>query len=223
MGGEAETIARGPGGTDTPAGRRRARSHPCGRAEQDERKARISRREMQPSACLQIELLADRARDGRGHGRAQRLLECPKRLHLILGLDQDQAGRVEAKLVEPMPMRMAESRKAARRDDEEHRPVRGHAPKERHRETEGRRQIAFSFGDDLVQRPARKPPLRQMRIESGKPEGEGAFSGRWIFELRQKPAQAVHDLGAISLKCEGKGMSWLHDATSPSVPPKAAP
>jgi hypothetical protein len=222
MRGKAETVARGLGGSDAPARRRRARPHPrCG-AQQDERKARISRSEMQPSACLEIELLADRARDGRGNGRAQRFLERPKGLHLILGLDQDQAGKVEAEFVEPVTVRMAISRKPSRRDDEEHRPFRWHASEKRRGKTEGRRQIAFAFGDDLMQRPAREPASRQMRIERGKAEREGAFSRRGIFELRQKPAQAVHDLGAASLRRERQGRSWLHDATSPSNPPKAA-
>lgn len=202
MRGKAETVARGLGGSDAPARRRGARPHPHRRAEQDEREARISRGEMQPSARLEIELLADRARDSRGHGRAQRFLERPKRLHLIFGLDQDQAGRVEAELVEPMTVWMAVSRKPSRRDDEEHRPFRGHAAEKRGGKTEGRRQIAFALRDDLMQRPAREPASRQMRIEHGKPEGKGAFSGRWIFELRQKPAQAVHDLGAASLRRE---------------------
>ena len=120
---------------------------------------------------------ADRARDGRGNGRAQRFLERPKRLHLILGLDQDQAGRVEAELVEPVTVRMAISRKSPRRDDEEQRPFGGHASEKRRGKTEGRRQIAFAFGDDLMQRPAREPASRQMCIERGKAEGEGAFSG----------------------------------------------
>ncbi len=177
---------------------------------------------MQPSACLEIELLADRARDGCGNGRAQRFLERPKGLHLILGLDQDQAGGVETKLVEPVTVRMAMSREPSRREDEEHRPLRRHAPEKRRGKTKGRRQIAFAFGDDLMQRSAREPASRQMRIERGKAEGEGAFSGRGIFELRQKPAQAVHDLGAASLRRKRQGRSWLHDATSPSNPPKAA-
>jgi hypothetical protein len=222
MRGKAETVARGLGGSDAPTRRRRARPHPRRGAQQDERKARISRSEMQPSACLEIELQADRARDGRGNGRAQRLLERPKRLHLILGLDQDQAGGVETKLVEPVTVRMAISRKPPRRDDEEHRPFRGHAPEKRRGKTEGRRQIALAFGDDLMQRPAREPASRQMGVEHRKAEREGAFSGRGIFELRQKPAQAVHDFGAASLRRERQGKRWLHDATSPSKSSKSS-
>ena len=157
MRGKAETVARGLGGADAPARRGRARAHPGRRAEEDERAARISRREMQPSTCLEIELLADRARHGRRHGRAQRLLHCPKRLHLVLGLDQDQAGRGKTELVEPMAVRMAAIRKSARRDDEEHRPVRRHAPEKRGGKPEGRRQIAFAFGEDLMERSAHEP------------------------------------------------------------------
>jgi hypothetical protein len=222
MRGKAETVTRGLGGADAPARCRSARSHPCRRPEQDEGNPRASRREVQSSARLEIELLADRAGDGGGHGRTQRLLQGPKSLHLVLGLDQDQAGRIEAELVEAVPVGVAISGKTARRDDEEHRPLFRHASEERRGKTEGRRQIALGFGDDLVQRPARQPASRQMRIERGKVEGKGAFSGRGIFEPRQKPAQAVHDLGAASLGRERQGRSWLHDATSPSNPPKAA-
>jgi hypothetical protein len=223
MRGKAETVARGLGRSDAPARRRRARPQTRRRAEQDEREARISRREMQPSARLEIELLADSARDGGRNGRAQRLLECPKRLHLVIGFDQDQAGRIDAELVEPVPVRMTMSREPSRREDEEHRPFRRHAPEKRRGKTKGRRQIAFAFGDDLMQRSARETASRQMRIEHGKPKREGAFSGQGIFEPRQKPAQAVHDLGAASLRREGQGRRWLHDATSPSNPPNTAP
>lgn len=229
MRGKAEAVARRLGGSNAPARRRGARPHSPRRAEQEERKARISRREVQPSARLQIELLSDRARDGRGHGRAQRLLERPKRLHLIFGLDQDQAGRIEAELVKPMTMRMAVSGKTSRRDDEEHRACGGHTSEKRRGKTEGCRQIAFACRDDLMQRPASEPASRQMRIEDGKTEGESAFSARGIFEAWQKPAQAVHDLRAASLRRKGQGGwiygtwlhgRWLHHATSPCNLPK---
>jgi len=215
MGGKAETIARGLCGSDPPTRRRRARSHLRGRAEENEREARISRREMQPSACLEIELLTDRARDGGGHARAQCFLERPKSLHLVFCLDQDQASRGKAELVEPMSMRMAVSRKPSRRDDEKHRLLRGNAPEERRGKTEGRRQIAFTFGEDLMQSPAGEAALRQMRIECGKAEREGAISGRRIFKLRQKPPQSVHDFGTASFRRVEQGVRWLHDATSP--------
>jgi len=99
--------------------------------------------------------MADRARHGRRHGRAQRLFQRPKRLYLIFGLDQDQAGRVEAELVKPMTMGATVSCERSRRDDEEHRAFARHASEKRRGKTESCRQITFTFGNDLMQRAAR--------------------------------------------------------------------
>lgn len=117
---------------------------------QEKREARASRREMQSTARLEIEALAEHARDCGRHGRAQRLFERPKRLRFILCLDQDQARRGEAERVEPMAMRPAIVVKAARRQDEQERRMTRQAAEEHGEEGESRRQVACALGKDLV-------------------------------------------------------------------------
>jgi len=168
---------------------------------------------MQSSAGLEIEISPDRASDGSGHGRTQSLLHGPQSLHFVLGLDQDQAGRIEAEIVEAMAMRVAVISKAAWRDDEQHWRIPRHAAEKRRDESESRGHVAFALGDDLVQRPCRKASPRQMHIEHGKTEAEGGSFGRNALELRQDATQIIHDLGAASIWLQVWGSGWLHDAT----------
>ena len=168
---------------------------------------------MQSSAGLEIEISPDRASDRSGHGGTQSLFNGPESLHLVLGLDQDQAGRIEAEIVEAMAMRVAVIGKAAWRDDEQHWRLPRHAAEKRRDESESRGHVAFALGDDLVQRPCRKASPRQMRIERGKAEAESGSFGRKVLELRQDATQIIHDLGAASIWLKVRGSGWLHDAT----------
>ena len=64
-GDEAEAVARGLGGADAPACRRRARFQILRRPQQEERQAAIGGGKMQPLAGFQIELVDDAGDGGR--------------------------------------------------------------------------------------------------------------------------------------------------------------
>ena len=78
---------------------------------------------MQPLAGLEIELL-DRAADRGRYARAQRLLDGPQRLLVVLRLDQDQPGRIEAEMLEAVAVGAAVIGERARRGDEQQRAPR---------------------------------------------------------------------------------------------------
>ena len=114
---EAEAVARDFRCADAPARRRGAAPSPpssaCGgrkgggrRPQQKKRKTRIGGGEMQPLAQFQIERVDD-AHDGGRRRRPHRFLHGPQGFLAVRGLDQDQAGRIEAERVEAMAVQPA--------------------------------------------------------------------------------------------------------------------
>jgi hypothetical protein len=73
---------------------------------------------MQPLAQFQIELV-DHADDGGRRSRAQRLLDRPQGFSAVRRLDQDQARRIEAEVLEAMAMKPAVWAKPEGRHDED--------------------------------------------------------------------------------------------------------
>ena len=166
---------------------------------------------MQSAARLEIEPLADRAGDRRRHGGAQAFLDRPERPLLVPGLGEDEPRRIEAERVDPMAMGRAMIREAAPREDEQQRRLLTHAAEERGKEGEGRGEIAFVRGDDLMQGAAREPALRQMRVEPGDAEAEGGLRAGTAFEPRQGAAQVLEDRRAAKprrrvLRFEARGL-----------------
>jgi hypothetical protein len=117
---EAEAVARGFRRADAPARRRGARFQRCCRSQQKQRQTRIGGGEMQPLAQFQIEHVDD-ADDGGRRRRPHCFLHGPQSFLAVRGLDQDQAGRIEAERVEAMAvqpaMRAVGAQPVGRRDE----------------------------------------------------------------------------------------------------------
>jgi hypothetical protein len=113
---EAKAVARGLGGADAPARRRRARFQIVRGPQQKERQAAIDGGEMQPLTEFQIELVDDADDRGRG-ARAQRLLDGPQGVVAARGFDQDEALRIEPERGETMAVKPAMIAKAVSRED----------------------------------------------------------------------------------------------------------
>ena len=97
-----------------------------------------------------------------------------------------------------MAVRAAVIGKSARRGDEQQRARRRHEAREQRREeTEGGRRVGRGLRRDLVQGADREAALRQMGIEGGEPEGQGAREGGGAFHPWQPATQLVHDRGAV--------------------------
>ena len=107
-------------------------------------------------------------------------------------------------------MRAAAVGEAPPRGDEQHRPARRHAAEQGRQEAEGGRQVAGSLGRDLVQGPEGKAALRQVRIESGQPEGQGTPVGAHPLQLRQQAAQGGYGLGTALMSVERHGTGRIN-------------
>lgn len=79
----------------------------------------VPRREIEPLAHLEVEIPLERGHHHRRRGRAQRLLHGPERGDLRLGLDDDEAGRIETEAEEAMPVQAPLIGQAASRGHEE--------------------------------------------------------------------------------------------------------
>ena len=121
MRGKAETVARGLGGSDAPARRRRARFQNLRRPQQKERQSAIGGGKLQPLTGFQIGLV-DKARDGCDRARMQRFLHRPQRVLAVCRFRQDQPVRRKPQSIEPMTMRPAVIAQAISREDEEEGP-----------------------------------------------------------------------------------------------------
>jgi hypothetical protein len=115
---KAEAVARGLGGADAPARRRRARFQIVRGPQQKERQAAIDGGKMQPLTEFQIELVDDADDRGR-RARAQRLLDRPQGVVAARGLDQDQAFRIKPERGETMAVKPAMVAKAVSGEDED--------------------------------------------------------------------------------------------------------
>jgi hypothetical protein len=115
---KAEAVARGRGGADTPARRRRARFQIVRGPQQKQRQAAIDGGEMQPLAEFQIELVDDPGDRGR-RARPQRLLDRPQGVVAVRGFDQDEALRIEPERGETMAVKAAMVAKAVSGEDED--------------------------------------------------------------------------------------------------------
>jgi hypothetical protein len=113
---EAEAVARGLGGADAPARRRRTRFQIVRGPQQKERQAAIDGCEMQPLTEFQVELVDDADDCGR-RARPQRLLDRPQGIVAARGFDQDQALRIEPERGEPMAVKPAMIAKTVSRED----------------------------------------------------------------------------------------------------------
>jgi hypothetical protein len=102
----------------------------------------------------------------------------------VPGLDQDQAGRIEAERIETVTVRATAVGKPSSRGNEQHRPARRHAAQQGRQEAEGSRQVARRYGCHLMQRPEGKAALGQVRVEDGQSEREGAGIGAHALHLR---------------------------------------
>ena len=170
------------------------------RTQQEKRQAGLARRELQTLACLEVES-RDRAADRGRHPRAQRFFERPQRLLFVPGLDQDQPRRIETEMMQAMAVRPAVLGEDVRRGDEQHRPrasMRRPEPREQRGEKPERgRRVAMLLRRDLMQGADRETALRQMRVEIGEAEGQGARRAD-ALQARQQAAQLRHDRGAAS-------------------------
>ena len=153
---------------------------------------------MQPLAGLEIEL-ADRAADRGRHPRAQRFLHGPQGLLVVARLDQDQPGRIEAELLQPMAMRPAVIGERAMRGDEHQWPCGWRKPREqRDEKTECGGRVAMLLRRHLVQRIGCEAAMRQMPVECIEAEGKDASRTAVALQARQQAAQLVDDCGAVS-------------------------
>jgi hypothetical protein len=132
--------------------------------------------EMQLLAGLEIELV-DHPDDGLRCGRTQRLRHGPQGFFAVRGFDQDHAGRIEAKAVEPVSGKPAKKTAiappSAARHDEDERTSPRQASHNRNDEAEGGRAGAFRLGHDLMQGAAGQAARRQISIKRGKTERQG--------------------------------------------------
>jgi len=125
----------------------------------------------------------------------QRLLDRPQGLFTVCGLDQDQAGRIEAERVEAMTMKAAMQLAAVSRHHQNERVVSRQPGQECRDEAEGGRGGALGFGYDFMQGAAGETALRQVGIKRGKAERQGFPQ---TFDPRQQPAQFVDHDGALT-------------------------
>jgi len=128
---------------------------------------------VQPAARRQIKTACDDAGDhGEACGRSERLLECPQRVPVAPGLDDDEAGGIKTPLDEPMTIGGAKIHATARLEDEDGKAWtrterHGHQSKD---EAEGRRRIAVGIRGDLVENSTGEAGLRQMGMHLARPE-----------------------------------------------------
>ena len=159
---------------------------------------------MQPLAGLEIEP-GGGAGDRGKRARAQRLFHGPKGLRVVLRLDQDQPGRIEAELLQAVAMRTAVVGERAVRGDEQQWLICWitKAREQRDQKAERRRRVAMLLRRDLVQRADRKPAVRQMRVDRIEAERTHARRTAVALQARQQAPQLVDDGGPVS-SCEGK-------------------
>src|ERR1700734_2387901 len=168
-----ETVAHGFRHTDAPARRRGAGFERLRRPDEKQRQAGIARGELQFLAGLQIEPV-DHPDDRLWHTRMQSLRHGPEGFFPVRRLDQSDADRIEAEAVETMSAKAAMVALPIGRHDEEEGAARRQAAQPRHDETEGGRKRACRFRYDLMQGAAGEAALRQMGIDGGQAEGQGA-------------------------------------------------
>ena len=153
---KSSTVAAGRG-VDPPAGQGGAGLGRGGLAEQEAHHAAVAGAEREPPAGGQVEALrvAAELAEHRGEaGAAQPFLEHPERLLRPPGPDDDEAGRVEAELVEAGTVGLAALPRRRLLEDEEDRPVVeiGEAGEERRGEAARGGDIAGLGGPDLMER-----------------------------------------------------------------------
>lgn len=140
----------------------------------------------------------DHARDGSGQGGTQGFFQRPQRLLVVLRLNEKDARRIEAETMKTMSIRTAICGNIAWPGDDEDRSACTvslcDATEKGGRETEGGRHIGRGIGCNLVERSERQPPLRQMRVESGKAEGKRGCFDRNPVCFRQHPAETPDGL-----------------------------
>lgn len=109
-----------------------------------------------------------------------------------------------------MPVQAPLIRQAALRGNEEKRLPLRQMPRDSEEEAQGGRHIALRLGGDLVQRPGREATVRQMGVESWKPEGKDLFLGRNPVPSWQKLAQRPDDIRALAAWLPGHVERRLH-------------
>ena len=132
-------------------------------------------------AGLEIELV-DHPDDGLRCGRTQRLRHGPQGFFAVRGFDQDHAGRIEAKAIEPVSVEPVSGKPAkktaiappsAARHDEDDRASPRQAGHNRNDKAEGGRAGVLRLGHDLMQGAAGQAARRQTGIKRGKAERQG--------------------------------------------------
>ena len=135
----------------------------------------------------------------------QSLRHSPEGFFPVRRFDQSDADRIEAEAVEPMSAKAAMVALPIGRHDEEEGAARRQVAQHRHDETEGGRKRVCHFRYDLMQGAAAEATLRQMGIDSGQAEGQGAVD---IAYPRQKTAQLPENGGARGRR--RYGAVWRH-------------
>jgi hypothetical protein len=109
-------------------------------------------------------------------------------------LDQDEAGRIEAKAAEPMAIRKAEEPAG---QDKDHRGRFWQTAEQGRGKAERCRPIFRPSRADLMEGAEGETPLRQAVIERRNTEGKDA-GGRQSLHLRQEAPQFMHHVSTLA-------------------------
>lgn len=193
---QPEAVAGRRRRSDAPTGCRHARTGCAHGPQQEEKKPGSFGRKVQPLARAQIAALGHDAGDSCGSRGAQRFLHRPQGLSFVLGLDQEEAGRIEAQTAEPMTIGASE--KPAGKDEHHGRRFR-QTPEQGRGEAECCRPVLPLGRADLVEGAEAEAPLREAVVERGHAEGEDARC-RQPLHLRQEAPQLMQHLLALTQK-----------------------